>query len=64
MAENAEDAEDSTESFSDEEVKAGSDAVKKLIDEAGYGNFVTEAQCQQFSRAVLDAVADYRNDDA
>lgn len=48
--------------FTDEEIAAATAAVRKKIDESGYGSWVSDAQCEDVAKAVLDAVAALRGE--
>lgn len=47
--------------FYESDIKAAAAAVRKMINEAGYGAFVTDAQCREMAIAVLVAVRGQRN---
>ncbi len=42
------------------ELNIGAKAVRALLTEFGYSNFVTDQQCEQAAYAVIEAVDDYR----
>lgn len=44
----------------DEEVAAGAAAVRSKINASGYGAWVSDAQCEEVARAVLEAVEELR----
>jgi hypothetical protein len=48
------------ESFSEDDVAAGTRAVRAAINASGYGAFVSDEQCRKLARAVLEAVRDAR----
>ena len=37
------------------QLHAGTKAVRKLLDESGYGGWVSDEQCEKTARAVLEA---------
>ncbi len=42
------------------ELDIGEAEVRKLINAAGYGRWVSDAQCEQVAFAVIQAVDDFR----
>lgn len=49
--------------FTDEEIAAGTAAVRTKIDESGYGSYVSDEKCEEVAKAVLDAVEELRGEE-
>jgi hypothetical protein len=45
----------------DDEIAAGTKAVRTMIDHSGYGSFVSDGQCQEVAEAVLAAAERVRD---
>ena len=46
--------------FYEADIEAATAAVRRLINESGYGAFVSDTQCREFAIAVLVAVREHR----
>lgn len=46
----------------EEEIEAGIEALRKMLDDSGYGSWVTDAQCKQGVIAVLEAAEAVRDE--
>lgn len=47
--------------MTDAELEAGKQAVREKIDAAGYGSWVSDEQCEDVARSVLEAAEQARN---